>query len=119
MKRFSSLYFLFTFDFKIVIMRHSNCGLFHTELQCDVLDPPVNGLMGCTDWTQGKICIMSCNDQYDLPRTANSNGQFSCSLVTGLWTPPDVFGCTGIATNNFIQQIILYIQYKTGRLESL
>ena len=60
------------------------------------LPPPVNGALACNNWANGLMCAMSCNDQFDIPITAPTTGQYVCDETTGLWSPhATIYNCTG------------------------
>ena len=63
---------------------------------CPDLEPPVNGAMSCVDIALGKYCTMSCNDQYDIPRTAPTDGSFYCDDSQGWLDEDEAPDCTGL-----------------------
>ena len=69
---------------------------FNAVNYCADLTPPLNGALACDNWIHGLICQMSCNEMYDISRTAPAHGQYVCSDTIGEWRPNDIVpGCNG------------------------
>ena len=66
-------------------------------IDCADLDPPLNGVMACGDWVNGRHCQMMCNAKYDIPRGASVSGVYICDLSSGRWHPHTIVpDCSGL-----------------------
>ena len=63
---------------------------------CPDLDAPDNGALSCANWIHGIACQMSCNENWDIPRSAPTDGEFVCADTIGEWRPNDMVpDCSG------------------------
>ncbi|XP_070188799.1 P-selectin-like [Littorina saxatilis] len=61
------------------------------ETRCKDLTAPTNGALACYTGNFGKECLMSCQENWDVP--ASSNGRFACPNDKGIWVPEVVPNC--------------------------
>ena len=69
-----------------------------SERPCEALTPPKHGTLACDSNMGGSFCSMSCDEDWDIPRSARAVDTYSCGWSTGTWLPTsDVPDCTGNA----------------------
>ena len=83
------------------------CVFVCTVKDCSPLYPPQNGALACSTWSNGPICQVQCNVNYDIPdsdpvlydpdRLGMMLGMFVCSTTDGIWKPKYIINnCTGL-----------------------
>ncbi|XP_041379635.1 sushi, von Willebrand factor type A, EGF and pentraxin domain-containing protein 1-like [Gigantopelta aegis] len=62
---------------------------------CAVLTAPKHGALSCDNNMGGSFCTMSCEANWDIPRSAISVSMYTCGWAKGNWIPTaDVPDCT-------------------------
>lgn len=74
-------------------------------VECPDLYTPLNGAMSCAPISTGEYCIMSCNSNYDIPRTVSTTGEFVCDDAVGWVQDTNVPDCTRMLVLLYFMQL--------------